>query len=72
MLRSAASRDVFQMGVAMIPGSTSETATPNGRSSTRSESAAASSANFDAAYAPMNGSALRPATELMNTMRPAR
>ena len=43
---------------------------PNGASSTRSESAIASSANFDIAYAPRNGSAERPPIEPISTMRP--
>ena len=40
---------------------------PHGASSTRSTSANASSACFDAAYGPRNGSALRPPTEPMST-----
>ena len=43
---------------------------PHGASSMRSTSASASSACFDAAYGPRNGSALRPPTEPMRTTRP--
>ena len=59
-----------QIAVAIVPGSMIETWIPNGASSTRSESAIASSANFDIAYAPRNGSAERPPTEPIRTTRP--
>ena len=59
-----------QIGVLIEPGSTIDTDTPNVRSSTRSESAIASSANFDDAYGPMNGSALLPPIEPISTIRP--
>ena len=54
----------------MLAGSTIATATPHGLSSTRSESAIASSACFEAAYGPRNGSALLPPMEPMRTTRP--
>ena len=41
--------------MAIVPGWTSDTWMPSGASSTRSESAIASSACFDIAYAPRNG-----------------
>ncbi len=59
-----------QMGVAIVPGSTIVTRMPNGATSSRSESAIASSANFDIAYAPMNGSADLPPIDPISTMRP--
>ena len=43
---------------------------PLGASSTRSESTAARSANFDALYGPRNGTAKRPAIEPMKMARP--
>jgi hypothetical protein len=46
---SASAADFVQIGVLIVPGSTSETSIPNGRSSTRQVSASASSACFDAA-----------------------
>src|SRR6267378_2484297 len=58
------------MAVLKLPGSITITLTPNGSSSRRRLSEIASRPNLDAAYGPRNGSALRPATELMLTMRP--
>src|SRR5437867_70447 len=56
----------------MLPGPTTITSTPNGRSSRRRLSEIASSPNLEAAYGPMKGSARRPATGLMWTTRPPR
>src|SRR6267154_1352693 len=58
------------MAVLKLPGSITITLTPNGSSSRRRLSEIASRANLEAAYGPRNGSAPRPATELMLTMRP--
>ena len=63
---------MLQIFVLIVPGSTIDTWMPNGRSSTRSESATASSACFEAAYGPRKGSALRPAIEPTKTIRPWR
>ena len=68
--RRASGCGFVQIGVAIVPGSTIATWMPSGASSTRSESAIASSACFDIAYAPRNGSALLPAIEPTKTIRP--
>ena len=52
------------------PGSINETWMPHGLSSRRSESLTASRPNFDAAYGPTIGSAMRPPIELTFTTRP--
>ena len=54
------------MGVATAPGSTLTTRIFQGRSSTRRASVIASSANLEAAYAPMKGRAKRPDRELLS------
>jgi hypothetical protein len=57
--------------VLKMPGSTSETATPNDATSTRSTSESASSPNFEAWYQPLSGmTAARPAIDETITMRP--
>ena len=61
---------VRHMSVSVCAGSTSETAMCHCASSIRSASAAASSANFDALYAPTIGIASLPFTLEMNTILP--
>ena len=58
-----------QMGVFTPPGSIRTTSTPMWPTSRRSESLMPSSANFDAAYGPASGSAMRPPMELTFTIR---
>ena len=58
------------ISVSVCEGSTTITGTPQGRSSIRNASAPASSANFDAAYAPSIGVDSCPLTLEMNTTRP--
>ena len=69
-MTSACAAPFVQIAVFTLAGSTIETPIPHGASSTRNESAIASSACFDAAYGPRNGSALRPPTEPISTTRP--
>ena len=69
-MASACAAPFVQIAVFTLAGSTIETPIPHGASSTRNESAIASSACFDAAYGPRNGSALRPPTEPTSTTRP--
>ena len=57
------------MSVSVWAGSTTTTAMPHGLSSNRSASAAASSANFDAQYAPISGNESCPLRLEMNTIR---
>ena len=60
------------MSVATKPGSISTTLIPIGANSIRRESDSASTAYFVAPYTPMAGKLVRPTTELMLMMRPAR
>ncbi len=59
------SRPLRQMGVFTDPGSMIETVTPADASSMRSASAIALSANFDALYGAMKGTATRRVLELI-------
>ncbi len=68
--RSRESRPFPQIGVRTDPGSISTTPMPAEASSTRSASATARSANFDALYGAMNGTAKRPEIDPTNSSLP--
>ncbi len=59
------------MSVPNMPGSTSTTRTPSASTSIRSASVTASRACLLAQYQPISGVDIRPATELMLTIRPS-